>query len=90
MSLSERFRFPDFFMKIFLFIYFILCAIIYQLLCVAHFYMIEKEVFHYYIRSIFHVMCAIFWPLFLLWLLISWMFKLNNVYINILRLWQKY
>lgn len=72
------------------FIYFILCSATYQLLYVAHFHIIEEEVFHYYIRNSFHIVCAIFWPLFLLWLLISWMFKLNNVYINIFKLWQKY
>ena len=72
------------------FIYFILISATYQLLHVAHFCIIEEEVFHYYIRNLFHIACAIFWPLFLLWLLISWMFKLNNVYINIFKLWQKY
>lgn len=72
------------------FIYFILCSVTYQLLHVAHFCIIEEEVFHYYIRNLFHIICAIFWPLFLLWVLISWIFKLNNVYIKIFKLWQKY
>lgn len=71
-----------------LFIYLLISISIFQFLGITHAYIKEECVLHWYYRYVFHIGCAAFWPIFLLWVLISWIFEINNVYINIFKIWK--